>query len=129
MVKSFLQPMRFLLPALLFIFAACQSRPEPFGSKRLVIAAKETVKLSQIDLTLTNNGCGREWGDGFERAFCDLVIKTKDSTVHLSNSSKPLYLGLLRIEIDRMNPWGKEEDSIPPGGCRVVVTRLPDNSR
>jgi len=34
-----------------------------------------------------------------------------------------------KLVIDKMNPRGKEENSMPPGGCRIIVTRLDDLSR
>ena len=114
--------------------AACMYPPKKFTERKLVIASKETVRINELDLTITNNGCGRKWviEDGKaagERPYCDLLVRTKDSTWHFGNSFDPLYIKNLKLVIDKMNPWGSMEDSVPPGGCRIFVTRLDDLSR
>ncbi len=108
--------------------------PKKFTEKRLVIANKQTVSIKELDMTITNNGCGRKWvvEDGkaaAERPYCDLVVKTKDSTWHFGDSFDPLYIKNLKLLVDKMNPWGREEDSVPPGGCRVIVTKQDILSR
>jgi hypothetical protein len=80
-------------------------------------------------MTITNNGCGRKWiveGDhpAFERAYCDIAINRGDKTIRAGNDSNPVYIGDVEIDIERMNPWGREEDSVPPGGCRLWVRRV-----
>lgn len=95
-----------------------------FTDQRLVIANKETVRIKELDLSITNNGCGRQWESGEEKPYCELIIRRKDSTLRAGNNFKPVYIGNIEITIDRMNPWGREEDSVPPGGCRVWVRKL-----
>jgi hypothetical protein len=107
-----------------FITAGCGNSAKEFKDKKLVIASKQTVKIKELDLSITNNGCGREWVAGAERPFCGLIIKRKDSTIHAGGDFKPVYIGNIEITMDRMNPWGREEDSVPPGGCRVWVKKL-----
>jgi hypothetical protein len=114
--------------------AGCMSSPEKFTEKRLVIASNQTVKINELDMSLTNHGCGRKWlseddKPAFERPFCDVVVKMKDSTWHFGDSFQPLYIKNLKLVIDKMNPWGSWKDSVPPGGCRIIVTRLDDLSR
>ena len=110
---------------------ACMYPPKKFTEKRMIIASKETVRINELEMTLINNGCGRKWMGDFrgERSYCDLVLKTKDSTWYFGDSFNPLYIKNLKLVIDEMNPWGREEDSVPPGGCRIIVTRLDDLSR
>jgi len=114
--------------------AACMSQPERFTEKRLVIARTQTVRIEELDMSITNGGCGRKWiiEDGKaagEKPYCDLVVTTKDSSWHFGSSFDPLYIKNLKLVIDKMNPWGSEEDSVPPGGCRIIITRLDDLSR
>lgn len=116
---------------LFLVTAACMTPPEKFTEKRLVIGRKETVKIMELDMSITNGGCGRKWmaNNGGERPYCELAVKVKDSTWHFGGSFEPLYIKNLKLVIDKMNPWGVEEDSVPPGGCRIIVTRLDDLSR
>jgi hypothetical protein len=119
-----------LVAILLLAISACEGPPARFTEKRMVIASKETVKLAEIGLSITNNGCGREWisekgKPAYERAFCGLVVKYKDSTAQ-SRDGYPIYIKDIKVLIDKMNPWGVVEDSVPPGGCRVIITRLSD---
>lgn len=119
---------------LISLTAACMSRPEKFTEKRLIIAAKETVKINELAMSITNGGCGRKWisesnKPAYESAYCELSVKTKDSTYRFGDSFSPLYIKNIKLVVDKMNPWGREEDSIPAGGCRIVVTRLEDLSR
>ena len=105
--------------------------PKKFTEKRLVIASKETVRINELDMTITNNGCERKWmtESDFPRVYCDLLVKTKDSTWHFGSSFSPLYINNLKLVIDQTNLWETKQDSIPPGGCRIIVTRLDDLSR
>ncbi len=82
-------------------------------------------------MTIINAGCGRKWmtGNGGERPYCDLMVKMKDSVYRFGDSFEPLYIKNIKLVIDKMNPWGREEDSVPPGGCRIIVTKLDDISR
>jgi hypothetical protein len=113
---------------------ACMDPPKKFTEKRLVIASKETVRINELDMSITNGGCGRKWivEDGHptsERPYCELDVKIKDSTWYFGNSFDPLYIKNLKLVIDKMNPWGAWEDHVPPGGCRIIVTKLDDLSR
>ena len=119
----------FTIIACFFIATGCSSQPKPFTEKTIIIAAKQTVKVPELNLSITNNGCGRKWiveGDNpaYEKPFCGLVIQQKDSTVTGGGDFKPLYIGNVEITIDKMNPWGREEDSVPAGGCRVLVKKV-----
>jgi predicted membrane protein len=109
--------------------SGCTTPPKQFTERRLVIASKETVSVNELNLSITNNGCGRQWEGNAERPYCGLVIKRKDSTIMAGNDFNPVYIGNIKIQLDKMNPWGREEDSVPPGGCRVIITRLSDISR
>ena len=111
------------------MYAGCSNPSKPFIEKKLVIASKETVKIPELDLSITNDGCGRKWvvkGDkpGYEIPYCGLLIKQKDSAIHGGSDFTPIYIGNVEITIEKMNPWGAEEDSVPPGGCRVLVRKL-----
>ena len=113
---------------------ACMNPPKKFTEKRLVIASKKTVRINELNMSITNGGCGRKWiseddKPAYERPYCDLVVKVKDSTWHFGDSFSPLYIKDLKLVIDKMNPWGSEEDSVPPGGCRIIVTKLDEKSR
>ncbi len=115
-----------IIAAFFIISAGCSSQlQKEFTEMKLVIASKQTVTVKELDLSITNNGCGREWVAGAERPYCDLEIKRKDSIIHAGGDFKPIYIGNIEILIDKINPWGREEDSIPPGGCRLWVRKLP----
>ena len=120
------------LAGILFLaVAGCMSTPEKFTEKRLVIASNQTVRIDELNMSITNGGCGRKWmaDNGGERPYCELSVKMKDSTWHFGDSFDPLYIKNLKLVIEKMNPWGREEDSVPPGGCRIIVTKLDDLSR
>jgi hypothetical protein len=123
---------RFLLS--LLILTGCMYPPKQFKDKSLVIANNQTVHIEELGLSVTNHGCGREWvsengNPDYERVFCNVDVKTKDSTYRFSHADKTLFIKNIKLEIDQMNPWGREQDSIPAGGCRIIVTKLPDTSR
>jgi len=104
--------------------------PKRFSEKRIIVAAKQTVHIDEISMTIINQGCGRKWmNGGEERPYCELIVKMKDSIYHFGQSFDPLYIRNYKLEIEKMNPWGREEDSIPPGGCRIHIARLDDLSR
>ena len=112
-----------------FITVGCSSQPKPFTERKIIIASKETVKVPELNLSITNNGCGRKWlseedKPSYERPYCDLIIKQKDSTITGGGDFKPIYVGNVEITIEKMNPWGVVEDSVPPGGCRVLVRKV-----
>jgi len=119
------------IAACFFLSTGCSSQPpKEFKERKLVIASKETVRVKELDLSITNNGCGRKWTNTEERPYCDLVIKYKDSTISAGHDFTPVRIGNIEIDIDRMNPWGREEDSVPPGGCRLWVRKLaPGNKK
>ncbi len=84
--------------------------------------------MKELDLAITNYGCGRQWEsedgkNGIERPFCNLEIKYKDSIINAGKDFKPIFIGNAEIQLDKINPWGTEEDSIPPGGCRIWVKK------
>lgn len=90
--------------------------------------------LEKIEENRKNQGCGRQWvstnGEpAYERAFCDITVKTKDSTYHFNPARNQFFIKNIQFDIEKMNPWGRVEDSIPPGGCRIKVSKLPDTSR
>lgn len=126
-MKSSIQT--FAIVACFFTVAGCSSQAQKeFTEKKLVIASKQTAEVKELDLSITNNGCGRKWiseGDkpSFEQPYCDLVIKRKDSTIYAGGDFKPVYIGNIEITLDRINPWGVVEDSVPPGGCRVWIRK------
>lgn len=120
--------------SLFMLMSSCGNPSKPFTERKIIIGNKETIRISELDLSITNNGCGREWSsDGghssFEKPYCELVIRRKDSTKHAGRNFDPVYIGNVKIEIDKMNPWSREEDSIPPGGCRVIVKKMDELSR
>jgi hypothetical protein len=119
----------FIMMFVLAVFAGCVSHPEPFTSRSYILSPRQTIQITPLQLSITNKGCGRQWEGDTEKPFCGLEIRHKDSTIHAGQNYKPVYIGTIKIEIDKMNPWGLTEDSIPPGGCRIIVTKLPDNSR
>ena len=121
----------FLLTSFSVALNGCMYPPKKFTEKRLVIANNQTVTINELSISVTNSGCGRKWmtDNGGERPYCDLSVKTKDSTWHFGDSFSPLYINNIKLIIDKMNPWGREEDSVPPGGCRIIITKLDDLSR
>ena len=115
-----------LFGIIVFFFAAinCGSQQEEFADRKFIIASKKTIKIKELDLSITNDGCGREWVGEMEKPYCDLKIKFKDSIFSGGRSFKPIRFRNIEIEVDQMNPWGKEEDSIPPGGCSVWIRQI-----
>ena len=118
-----------VITACFFIAAGCSSQSKPFTERKIVIASQQTVKVPELNLSITNNGCGRKWlsekdKPSYERPYCDLIIKQKDSTVTGWGDFKPIYIGNVEISIEKMNLWGVFEDSVPPGGCRVLVRKI-----
>lgn len=124
----------FISACVYLLAGGCMSRPEKFTEKKLIITSKQTISIKELGMSITNGGCGRKWisEDGkpaYERAYCDLTLKMKDSTYHFGDSFSPFYIKNLKLVVDKMNPWGREEDSIPAGGCRIIITMLEDLSR
>ena len=116
-----------------FIFSACNA-PAGFTERRVIIGSGETVRIDELKIAITNKGCGRKWVSEdrkptYEAPYCDLEVKYRDSTLHFSSGLGPFYAGAAEIRIDKMNPWGREEDSIPPGGCRIIVNKVQDTHR
>lgn len=124
-MKSFI-----LVTGILFFAVACMYPPKRFTERTLVLGSKQSTTISELNMTITNAGCGRKWmADGGEKPYCDLTVKVKDSIYRFGQSFDPLYILNIKLVIDKMNPWGREEDSIPAGGCRITVTKLDDISR
>lgn len=122
------------LPVILFVAATgCMYPPKKFTEKRLVIPGMQTVRVEELDISITNGGCGKEWitdsDPPYEKPYCNLVVKTKDSTWHFGSSFDPLYIKNLKLVIDKINDRTSNEDSVPPGGCRIIITKLDDLSR
>ena len=113
------------------LMTRCSNPPKPFTEKRIVLANKQTIRIEELEMTITNRGCSRKWmtDNGGEKPYCDLQVKVDDSVYQFGDSFAPLFIRNFKLEIDKMNPMGREEDSVPPGGCRVIVKRLPDLSR
>jgi hypothetical protein len=110
------------------ILHSCAERQD-FKEGRFIISSKQTIQISAIGLSITNQGCGRKWinegnNPGYERPYCDLVISKGDKTIIAGSDYKPVYLGNIVVQLEKINPWNNTEDSIPPGGCRVHVKLL-----
>ena len=119
----------FAIATCFFVAGGCSYPPKPFVERKIVIGNNETVKVPELNLSITNNGCGRKWvsDDGkpmYEKPFCGIVAKQKDSTITGGGDFKPIYVGNVEITIEKMNPWGVVEDSVPPGGCRVLIRKV-----
>ena len=124
----------FILVSVCSVLLTACSAPAGFTERRLVIASGETVRVNELKISITNKGCGRKWivEDGkvaHEVPYCDLEVRYRDSTQHFSTGWGPFYAGAAEIRIDKMNPWGREEDSIPPYGCRVIINKAADTHR
>lgn len=108
-----------------YSLASCSDR-ETFREGSFIISSNQTKKISGLDLSITNNGCGRKWiteenKPGYEVPFCDLHISRGEKTIIAGNDYKPVYLGNVEVTLEKINPWNRTEDSIPPGGCKVHV--------
>lgn len=122
-----------LLYSFLIAISSCSSSTNNFTDTSIIIKKGETIKVKGLGLKITNNGCGREWvsgsdGDAYEKPVCGLKYVMDDSVKYAGDSFKPVYFGNIEIEIDQMNVWNKEEDSIPPGGCRLKIRKLEQSS-
>jgi len=111
---------------------SCKNSATNFADRKLIIASKETVMVKELGLTLTNYGCGRQWQsedgkNGIEKPYCNLEIKYKDSIINAGKDFNPIFIGDAEIKLDKINPWGVEEDSIPPGGCRILIKKFIRN--
>lgn len=111
---------------------ACQHRSlsQDLLPGKYIIRANETVRIQGRSVQVTNKGCGRKWisnnnQPAFESAYCDIVIKSDDSTINTSGDNDPYYIDDLEIMVDRMNPWGAMEDSVPAGAIRIAVQQSP----
>lgn len=105
-----------------------------FKEKTITFGANQLISIAELGLTIKNQSCGRQWistnGEpAYERAFCDITVKTKDSTYHFNTALDRFFIKNIQFDIEKINPWGKEEDSVPAGGCRIKVLKLPDSSR
>lgn len=126
-----LTPLMMLLSICVTILCCVQA---PFTEKRLIIASGETVRIDELKISITNKGCGRKWMSekdkpSYEVPYCELEVKYRDSLLHFSGGWGPFFAGAAEIRIDKMNPWGREEDSIPAYGCRVIINKAQDTHR
>lgn len=122
------QIMRLLLPV--SFFCACNQHPGiAFTEKTYILQREETIRIPELDIRISNKGCGRQWEGESEVPYCELELKAADTTIQFGQSFAPVYFRNLEIKVMQMNPWNREEDSIPPGGCRVLVHKLPDTAR
>jgi hypothetical protein len=111
------------------LVSGCGNSAKEFTERKLVIANKQTVKVKELGLSITNYGCARKWEsvdgkNGTEKPYCELEIQYKDTIINAGSDFKPIFIGDAVIQMDKINPWGKEEDSIPPGGCRLWVKKV-----
>jgi len=119
---------------LLFIpvifYSACNHHPgNSFTEKSYILKREQTIRIPELDLQISNKGCGRQWTDQSETPFCELELKAADTSFRFGHSFSSVYFRNLEIKVMKMNPWNREEDSIPPGGCLVMVHKLPDTAR
>ena len=120
---------RYAFLFLLMPLFACGKRQAAFTEAAYVLKRSETLSITPLNLQVTNRGCGRQWeGDpGTENPLCDLEIRSGDSVWYWGHSFKPFIIRDLEFTVEKMNPWNREEDSIPAGGCLIRVRKL--NSR
>lgn len=118
-----------LLIPLVYITACNQHQGIGFTEKTYILKREEIIRIPELDLQISNKGCGRQWTENSETPFCELELKAADTTIRFGRSFTPLYFRNLEIKVMQMNPWNREEDSIPPGGCQVWIHKLPDTSR
>jgi hypothetical protein len=114
-----------MINILAFFFLAC-SGDKPFKEGSYVIGRNQTVSIAQLDMSIKNNGCGRSWINdgnkpGFEVPYCDLEITKAGQVTHTGRDFKPIYIGNVMVQLQRINPWERTEDSIPAGGCRIFI--------
>ncbi len=112
----------------------CGDRYRVFEDQRLIIPVNKTIRVKGADLSITNKGCGRKWmategKPAYEQPYCSLELRYNGKTSLFSEGYGPFYAGEMEVRIEKMNPWGGEEDSIPPGGCRVLVRKVPGTHR
>lgn len=91
--------------------------------KKIVVKHKETANVKEAGLSITNNGCGREWGDFGERIFYHVQVKKGNSAYSLPEKFESLYIDDLQLKADKVNVWQREEDSVPAGACRILIQR------
>lgn len=118
-----------LLTALVFFSACNQHSGSGFTEKKYILKKDETIRIPELDLQISNNGCGREWTGDSEIPFCDLELKAADTSFRFGHSFSPVYFRNLEIKVMQMNPWNREEDSIPPGGCHIWIHQFPETTR
>lgn len=113
--------------SLLVMGNGCTGKASNFTERSFVVNRDETVRIVELDMSIYNKGCGRMWmtDNGGERAFCELEVKTGDSIYRFGRSYDSLVIKDVSLKIDKMNPWNNMEDSVPAGGCRIIVTKLP----
>lgn len=125
-----MKPDQFILLAALSLCLGCANTTKsPFTEKRIVIGSKQTVEIKEIDLSITNEGCGRKWiSEGekpsYERPFCTIDITYKKEKFFAGEDFDTVRIKDLLLVVEEINPWGRERDSIPAGGCRVWVKQV-----
>ena len=93
--------------------------------KKIIVGKEKTVQVKEAGITITNEGVGREFGESGERPFYHISVKKGDSTYRFPQKFEALYVDDLQLQMDKVNPWEREEDSVPPGGCRIHIQRSP----
>ena len=63
---------------LLFLFDAGCSTTKEFTDREIIVESNQTVAIKELDLKITNKGCGRDWvsddiGQSYEKPVCDLT--------------------------------------------------------
>lgn len=116
----------FLTACSLLVAGSCTQKTTNFTAKTIVVKRDETIRIRELGMSITNKGCGRMWmtDNGGEQAFCELEVKVSDSVYRFGRSYDSLVIKDVSLRIDKMNPWNNMEDSVPGGGCRIVVTKL-----
>ena len=61
---------------LLFIpvifYSACNHHPgNSFTEKSYILKREQTIRIPELDLQISNKGCGRQWTDQSETPFCE----------------------------------------------------------
>ena len=112
----------------LLLTQSCTSQKD-INDTLVIVKRGETIKIKELDLKITNKGCGREWvssnnGESSEKPVCELTYVLGDSTKYGGNSYKPVYFRDIEIKIEKMNVWNKEEDGVPAGACRLWIRKL-----
>src|SRR5689334_3406589 len=106
-------------------FERCHS-PVVFTEKVYFLNHDDSIYVNDLNVSIVNKGCGRQWRSGkggppFETVWCLIQVRHKNEPVQVLNSEGKIYSGEAEITVEKVNPGGAIEDSIPPGGCRIRV--------